>query len=678
MKRSSTAPSFESTQWFFLIGWLVLMGTAYGRLILHPGLHTACPENDTWNLPIRWSVLHSLRDGKIPLWNSLSAFGIPWLATWQTECFYPGTLLFTWLGLSAWNVSGLLHLSILSLGIFSFLKKVGVNPFWAFCSSAVALLNACAYNHLGSNSSMDTMVWIPWMLLATLECLEKKPWGTFKWTLFFALQVFAGYPQILFYTLICCFCYALVLKGWPALGQLLVPFCAGLLFSAVEWIPSIEYFFLNSVRLPAVHDNPHFFLPMENLKTFLDFNALGKGAIPDYVLNPTFFYFNFYSGFLPLLALILGFIQFRKLKLNSRFFLVGFFLLILWSLGFFLGGIGYLHLSFPAFLEPAKCWVLINVFELLAVGLILGDVFPSPPKWKWAVLALAALNLFWPVWNHPLERNLAPSDLESDSETKKITNQLGASRVLILPDAEEHQRLYTPLPSPEIRPLFKHFIPNSNLFANLKSATFYGSTQPSWGSLDAGLYFQYGFPYSQGSLMDMLGIDYLLLPSEKMPLRFKKIQLDGTWVLWQNPSSLGSHFFFTGAPQIADRKDIFNAFARGKAKPLQDLYLDTIPISRAPLSSFSPISKETYRAQGDYLIVTQNATPGWRAWVDGTPQDIFLADGIFQAIRLKKPALVVDLAYEPTGFRFGLFLSLLALMGFLGWLGTRKSGGFNF
>src|SRR5258708_807359 len=106
-----------------ILGWALLLFTAYGRLILHPDLHTACPENDTWNLPIRWSVLTSLRDGHLPLWNSLSAFGIPWLATWQTETFYPGTFLFTWLGLSAWNYSGLIHLLIFSFGIYFFLRK---------------------------------------------------------------------------------------------------------------------------------------------------------------------------------------------------------------------------------------------------------------------------------------------------------------------------------------------------------------------------------------------------------------------------------------------------------------------------------------------------------------------------------------------------------------------------
>lgn len=685
MKKSGALLFAASTKWFISFGWIILLLAAYGRLILHPGLHTACPENDTWNLPIRWSVLSALREGRIPLWNSSSAFGIPWLATWQTECFYPGTLLFTGLGLFAWNYSGLLHLLILSLGVFFFLRSHGVGAFWAFCSAAIALLNGCAYNHLGSNSSMDTMAWIPWIFWATDQCLGRKPWGSLKWTLFFTLQVFAGYPQIILYTLVTCFLYSATLKGLKASVRLLPAFFLGLLFSAAQWLPSIEYFFLDSVRLPAVRDNPHFFLPLENLKTFLDFNALSTPNRPDYVVNPTFFYFDFYSGLLPLAALLLGFVRFKKLQSSGRFFLIGLLLLILWSLGFFLAGLDFIHLPYPAFLEPAKCWVLINVFELFTLGLILRDLFPSPGRWKWPVLALALLNLLWPIWTHPLEQNLAPSELQSAANEIRSYDQK-QGHILILPDANEHTRLYTPLPDPKGKPLFKHFIPNSNLFNNLSSATFYGSTQPTWGALDAGFYFQYGFPYPKGCLLDMLGVDLIYLPEAVMPSRFKKSATsDDSWTLWQNPGSVGSNYFFSGIPQKASRKEAFTAFASGTADPRKDLFLDSEPVSAAPRhrkflwGAFKDgfIDFRSMKDSDRYLVVTQNAMPGWRAWVNEKPSSVYTANGIFLCVPIPlEPGITheVTLTYEPASFRLGLFLSLMTLAGLLGGLGFKKRG----
>ncbi len=690
MKNNFTHSSETPSTGILILGWVALLFIAYGRLLLHPDLHTACPENDTWNLPIRWSVFTTLQKGYLPLWNPLSAFGIPWLATWQTETFYPGTFLFKWFGLSAWNYSGLLHLLIFSVGIYVFLRKSNVKSFWSFMIAAIALMNGCAYNHLGSNSSMDTMAWMPWLLLATRARLNHEFYGGLLFALFLVLQIFAGYPQIILYTLIGCFAYGVFLKGWRPLIHLALPLGIGLLLSAAQWIPSVEYFFLNCVRLPAVHDNPYFYLPSENLKTFFDFNALWKGGTPDYVLSPTFFYFNFSSGIIPLIILALGFFRFKKLTSLSRFFLIGFLFLVLWALGYPLTALDSVHIPIPGFLEPAKSWVLINVFELLTLGLLLQDLFPKPGKWKWAVFASILLNLLIPVWNHPFERNLTINDPEYLEDSIKMHDHLlRHGHVLILPSAVEHSALYTPLPDPQKKPHFKHFIPNSNLYDSFPVATFYGSTQPTWGAYDAGLYFQYGFPYSSGTLIDLLNIDLLYLPESTMPDRFKKISTDDSWTLWENPNSVGPYFFFNGIPQTAARKDAFAAFANGSAKPLENLFLDPTPVSLAP----KRFEKDWYGPQrrgaliypfeghsDSYLVITQNATPGWRAWINCTPSPIYLADGIFQCVPIHadpKRTFSVWLSYEPASFRFGLFISLLSFAILIWMAGLKKLGGIN-
>jgi hypothetical protein len=649
-----------------LLGLAALLFVGYFPLILHPSLHTACPENDTWNFPIRWSVLSSLREGHLPLWNPLSAFGIPWLATWQTETFYPGTWLFKELGLGFWNYSGLIHLFIFAAGVFFFVRRLGVRTTWAFGAAAIALLNGCAYNHLGSNSSMDTMAWVPWMFWAVHSVPSGRTWSFLPLSLFLALQVFAGYPQIILYTLICCLAFALFLKGTQSILPLGGAVLLGLLLSAGQWLPSLEYFFTQAARLPAVHDNPNFFLPLKNLKTFYDPTALGANGKPDYVVNPTFFYFNLYSGLLPLLVLGAGSFSFKKLSPSSRFFLLGTLAVLLWALGYPAMAAGSLDIPLPGFFEPAKSWVLFDFLSLVCFAMVLTDLFPKPQKWDWAFLGFCVLNLLVYVHFQPLETNLLPGDPVLTAAAKPFQENLGTGRALVLPDPDQHRKLYTPLPDPEHRPLFKRFIPNSNYFASLALATFYGSTQPSWGALDSAFYFQYVFSKdNSGTLMDLLGVDLIYVPQDHLPAHYQKVLTDGDWTLWKNPHSLGDHFFFSGPTAQADRKTIFTQFASGKADPRQVLFLE--PSGERTEDSAIPQSARKIQLADQhregYWVVTQNEIPGWKAWVDGKRTGILLADGIFQAIPTLAGAQEIGLSYEPTSFRLGAFLSLIAWIG---------------
>ena len=146
---------------------------------------------------------------------------------------------------------------------------------------------------------MDTMAWVPWLLVAVQNMVRQKKVAGFQFAAFLALQIFAGYPQIIFYTLMAALAYGVFLAGWKFPLRLAAPLFMGLMVSACQWMPSFEYFFLNSARLSAVQNNPDFFLPLENLKTFLNFTALWQKNVPDYVVSPTFFISTFIPDWFP-------------------------------------------------------------------------------------------------------------------------------------------------------------------------------------------------------------------------------------------------------------------------------------------------------------------------------------------------------------------------------------------
>jgi hypothetical protein len=71
-----------------------------------------------------------------------------------------------------------------------------------------------------------------------------------------------------------------------------------------------------------------------------------------------------------------------------------------------------------------------------------------------------------------------------------------------------------------------------------------------------------------------------------------------------------------------------------------------------------------------YLVFAEVWYPGWRAWVDGVEAPIYLADFAFRAVYLPAPGEhTVVMRFQPATFQAGLALTLLTLLGLMGWSG---------
>jgi len=72
-----------------------------------------------------------------------------------------------------------------------------------------------------------------------------------------------------------------------------------------------------------------------------------------------------------------------------------------------------------------------------------------------------------------------------------------------------------------------------------------------------------------------------------------------------------------------------------------------------------------------YLVLTENAYPGWRVRVDGRSAPIHIANGTFRAVPFPPGRHDVEFTYQPTSFRLGLFISLLCVALLAGCLSSR-------
>jgi hypothetical protein len=69
-----------------------------------------------------------------------------------------------------------------------------------------------------------------------------------------------------------------------------------------------------------------------------------------------------------------------------------------------------------------------------------------------------------------------------------------------------------------------------------------------------------------------------------------------------------------------------------------------------------------------FLAFNETFAPGWRVWVDGIPQTVFRAYGLFMAVPVREKGLHrITFRYEPASFRLGLFLSLVSWAAALVW-----------
>ncbi len=67
-------------------------------------------------------------------------------------------------------------------------------------------------------------------------------------------------------------------------------------------------------------------------------------------------------------------------------------------------------------------------------------------------------------------------------------------------------------------------------------------------------------------------------------------------------------------------------------------------------------------ADGGWLLLADTWYPGWKAAVDGKEREIFVADGLYRAVRLQQGDQQVRFAYAPTSFVAGASLSIAGLL----------------
>ncbi|RIV26711.1 hypothetical protein D2Q93_04120 [Alicyclobacillaceae bacterium I2511] len=226
---------------------------ALGVTLAYPALWLpggpAANDLTNLNVPQRLLLAWFYQHHWWPLWNPFSFGGQPFLAAGQSGPLYLPNILFLWLPvLPALKISYLGHSLLAALGTYAATyhlthrHSAAVLAGWSFAASGFFL------GHQIHTQMFDAMCWLPvcfWLALRVLD--QPRLRRVLVLSLCLAMEIYAGHPQITFFTGLTVGLFALLYEAmhpsWSSLrrlGSLLGAAVLGLGLSAPQWLLTLN------------------------------------------------------------------------------------------------------------------------------------------------------------------------------------------------------------------------------------------------------------------------------------------------------------------------------------------------------------------------------------------------------------------------------------------------------
>ena len=206
------------------------------------------------NAPQRGLLAWFYQHGHLPLWNPFNFAGQPFLAAGQSGPFYLPNVVFLLLPLpTAMKVSYLFHELLGSIGMYALLWRVTKHKLASFAGALAFITCGFLLGHEIHTQMFDAFTWIPLCLLFLQRILDRPTrFNIGLFAVFFAMEIYAGHPQVTFYlclmialyTLFYSVYHAIRAKAWRVgLRLVMYPITAvmlGLGLSALQWAPTLD------------------------------------------------------------------------------------------------------------------------------------------------------------------------------------------------------------------------------------------------------------------------------------------------------------------------------------------------------------------------------------------------------------------------------------------------------
>ncbi len=163
------------------------------------------------NLPFRYILQESLKNGKIPLWTNLIADGFPLLAEGQTGVLYPlNLILYSLFDFPvAFNLGIILNFFLAGFFLFVYARRLNISNWGALLAAISFSLGGFFVFKIKHVNFINAAIWLPliFYLIETYFIVKKRSLVVLGLILVLAIQFFAGSPPIFYITIISAFLY---------------------------------------------------------------------------------------------------------------------------------------------------------------------------------------------------------------------------------------------------------------------------------------------------------------------------------------------------------------------------------------------------------------------------------------------------------------------------------------
>ena len=185
-------------------------------------------------------------------------------------------------------------------------------------------------------------------------------------------------------------------------------------------------------------------------------------------------------------------------------------------------------------------------------------------------------------------------------------------------------------------------------------------------------------------LLDLLGVRYIIAPADTPPesqpglqrvvrVQHPTVYEDDQSKVLENREALPRAWIVHSARQVGSKEEALDLLSVGQLDPKETALLeeespemsqpDDASDDRASITEYAAnrIELETATGAPGLLVLSEVYYPAWKAYVDGQPAPVYLADHLLRSVPVPEGEHTVELRYESWTLRVGIAISLVTL-----------------